>query len=96
MNYKKFKLFSGNLEKWKVVCDVIRKARCDVCMLQETKINEMTFNYVARFLPSFFNFNCAYILARGTRRGQIVAWKKHYDLINSWPTSHTLTVLCIY
>lgn len=99
MNYKKIKLLSwncrglGDPEKCKVVCDVIRKSRCDVCMLQETKMNTMSFNYVVRFLPTFFSFECAYSLARGTKGGQLVAWKKKFELVNSWSTKHTLTVL---
>lgn len=99
MNYKKFKLISwnvrglGNPDKCRVVCDVIRKSRGDICMLQETKLNDMNFNYVSLFLPTFFNFEVAYKLANGSKGGMVVAWKKHYQLINSWATKNTLTVV---
>lgn len=99
MNYKKMKLLSwncrglGDLKKCKVVSDVIRSSRCDICMLQETKINEMSFKYVSSFLPSFFFLNCAYILARGSKGGMVIAWKKFYLLQNTWATRNTLSVL---
>lgn len=99
MCYKKIRILSwncrglGNLEKCNVVCDVIRSARCDVCLLQETKLNEVVFKYVSRFLPSFFNFNVAYNQAFNTSGGLIIAWKRSYELIASWSTIHTLSVI---
>ena len=99
MSYKKIRILSwncrglGNLEKCNVVCDVIRSARCDVCLLQETKLNEVVFKYVSRFLPSFFNFNVAYNQAFNTSGGLIIAWKRSFELIASWSTIHTLSVI---
>lgn len=69
----------------------IHVATC-VCF-KRLKLNEMTFNYIVRFLPSFFNFECAYILADSSKGGQLIAWKKQFQLLNSWATQHTLTVL---
>lgn len=70
---KKFKLLSWNvrglglLDKCHVVRDVLRSSRCEICCLQETKINKMEFEYVARVLPSFFEINCVYLDATESR-----------------------------
>lgn len=75
---KKIKLISwncrglGDPEKCKVVCDVVRKSRGEICMFQETKINELSFNYASLFLPSFFNFEVAYTLANESKGGLIL------------------------
>lgn len=99
MYYKKTKLLSwnvkglGNPDKCNVVKDVIRTSRCDVCLLQETKMNEVTLNYVWRFLPSFFNPCCAFSEANHSKGGIIIAWKKSYEMESSWATRHALSVL---
>lgn len=102
MLYKKLKVLSWNvrglgaLDKCNVVRDVIRTSRCDVCLLQETKLNEVTLNYVLRFLPSFFNPQVAYNQAFNTSGGILIAWKRSYELQSSWSTEHTLTVKLLH
>lgn len=98
MYYKKIKFLSWNcrglglVEKCGVVSDMIRTSRCDVVLLQETKLNEVISNYVLRFLPSFSNLNCAYNQAHGTKGGLIIAWKRSFELIDSYSTPHSISV----
>lgn len=99
MNHKKIRILSwncrglGHVDKCNVVRDVIRSARCDVCLLQETKLNEVVYKYVSRFLPSFFDMNVAYNQAFNTSGGLIIAWKRSLELVASWSTVHTLSVV---
>lgn len=96
---KKIKILSWNCrglrcpQKCNVVRDVVRESRCDVCMFQETKLNECGLSYVSRFLPSFFNQSCAFNCSIGTSGGVVIAWKKNFELQKSFSTRHTLTVL---
>lgn len=98
MIHKKIKILSwncrglGDLEKCRVVSDVIRNSRCDVVLLQETKLNEVNLRYVLSFLPSFFNSNCAFNQASHSKGGLIIAWKRAFDLQMCYSTPHTLTV----
>lgn len=99
MYYKKIQILSwncrglGDEKKCGVVSDVIRTSRSDVVLLQETKLNEINLSYVLRFLPSFFNPICAYNQALTTKGGLLIAWKRSFDLISSFSTPHTITVL---
>lgn len=72
---------------------MIRISHGDIYMLKETKLNEVNFNYVSLFLPSFFNFNVAYKQADGSKGGLLIAWKMCYDLLNSWTTKNTVTTI---
>lgn len=99
MNYKKLKILSWNVRglgrdgKCNVVKEIIRSSRCDICMLQETKINEFPLNYGRHFLPSYFDDTCAFNLAINTSGGVLVAWKKQFQLLRSWSSRHTVSVL---
>lgn len=72
MLYAKFKILSWNfrglglLDKCNIVRETIRCSRCDICMLQETKLNEISLSYVSNFLPSYFNTDCVFNLADNT------------------------------
>lgn len=98
MNLKKFKLLSwnckglGSLEKCSVVRNVIRSSRCDVVCMQETKWNKMNLIYVSTVLPSFFEFDCMYIDAIGSRGGSLISWKRKFQLFSAWSTRHTISV----
>lgn len=81
----------GILDKCNVVRETIRSSRCDICMLQETKLNEFSLSYVARFLPSYFDSTCAYNLA--INWGILIAWKRKFKCITSWSTMHTTSVV---
>lgn len=99
MNYKMCKILSWNcrglglLDKCNVVREVIRSSRCDVCLLQETKLSEIPFNYFSRFLPSYFNLSCVYNLADHSKGGILIGWKRSYEMLNSWSTAHTASVM---
>lgn len=96
---KKFSLLSWNVrglggdEKCFVVRNIIKNSRCDVCAFQETKCNRMQLSYVSRFLPSFFDLDVAFNLAANSAGGLIIAWRRSFNLISSWSTKHSLTVL---
>lgn len=96
---KKFKLVSwncrglGNLKKCDVVRSVLRESRCDVCMLQETKLNEYNLNYYSRLLPSFFDKNVVVVHANNSKGGILIAWKRSYQLLNCWTTRNSCTAL---
>lgn len=96
--FRKFKVLSwncrglGRLEKCDVVKNVIRQSRCDVCMLQETKLNEISLNYSSA-LPSFFEKNCVVVHANNSAGGLLIAWKHNYRLMSSWGTRHTCSAL---
>lgn len=98
MFIKKFKLLSwnvqglGNDEKCNVVRNVIRKARCDVLALQETKCNSIDSFYVSRFLPYFFNRDVVYNLADNSTGGIIIAWTHAFTMTSAWATRHTVSV----
>ena len=95
---QKFKILSwncrglGRLDKCDVVRNVIRQSRCDICMLQETKMNENNLNYVS-VLPFFFERNCVVVHAHNTSGGLLISWKYTYKLISSWGTRHTCSAL---
>lgn len=97
MKMKKLSLLSwncrglGNLDKCLVVRNLIRSSRCDVVCLQETKWNKIDLVYIASVLPSFFERNCVYIHAIGSRGGCLISWKRSYRLQTSWATRHTIT-----
>lgn len=99
MFLKKFKFLSWNVrglgddEKCNVVRNVIKNSRCDVCVLQETKCNKFVLSYILRFLPSFFSFDVAYNLASNSKGGTIIIWKRTFELVSSWSTRHSVTVL---
>lgn len=96
---KQFKLLSwnvrglGNDDKCRIVRNVIKNSRCDVCVLQESKCNKFDLSYIMRFIPSFFSFEVAYNLAINSAGGTFIVWKKSFQLVSSWSTQHTLTVL---
>lgn len=98
-NLKKFKIVSwncrglGNLEKCDVVRNALRQSRCDVCMIQETKWNDINFNFYSRLLPSFFDRNVVVVHAQNSAGGILIAWNRSYQLLNSWSTRHTCTAL---
>lgn len=83
----------GCVKKINVVRDVIRTSRCDIVCFQETKWNKYDLSYYFRLLPSFFETNCVTLHAEGTAGGCLVAWKREYELISSWATRHTVTVV---
>lgn len=96
---KKLKLVSwncrglGNLNKCDVVRSVLRQSRCDVCMLQETKLNEYNLNCYSRHLPSFFDKNVAVVHANNSAGGILIAWKRSYQLLNCWTTRNSCSAL---
>lgn len=83
----------GDLEKCNVVRNVLRTSRCDVVLLQETKLNEYDLKYFSEFLPTFIDRDCASLQAIESRGGCIVAWKRSYTMLNSWTTRHTVSVI---
>ena len=99
MFLKKITLLSWNVrgmgddEKCLVIKNTIKKSRCDVCVLQETKCNRIDLSCVLRFLPSFFSYDVAFNLAINSAGGIIIAWKRAFKLVSSWSTRHTVTVL---
>lgn len=99
MIYKKLKVLSWNcrrlglVDKCNVVCEVIRSSRCDVVLLQQTKLNELSLSYTRCFLPSFFNPSCVYNLADRSKGGIIIAWKNNFELLKSWSTYHMALAL---
>lgn len=96
---KKFKFLSWNIrglgsnEKCDIVRNVIKNSRCDVVAFQETKCNTVDFSYVVRFLPSFFSKEVAFNKAINSAGGTLIAWKHSFELITSWSTKHTITVV---
>lgn len=99
MNYKKFKLLSWNVrglglnEKCNVVRNIIKNARCEVVLLQETKCNSLELSQLFRFLPSFFSLDVAYNLTINSARGILIAWRRSIRLIKSCSTKHTVSAL---
>lgn len=99
MNLKKFKLLSwnckglGSLEKCLVVRNVIRSSRCDVVCMQDTKWSKMDFLYVSTVLPSFFENDCMFINAIGSRGGCLISWKRRFRMNSAWATTHTISVV---
>lgn len=83
----------GNDEKCGVVRNIIRKTRCDVVALQETKGNRVDFTYVSRFLPSYFSYDVVFNLANGSKGGTLIAWTRSFTLVSSWSTYHTVSVM---
>lgn len=83
------------LDKCNVVREVIRSSRCDVCLLQETKLNEISLSYVVNFLPSYFSPNCVFNLVFNSLGGILIAWKKSFQLIKSWSTPHTVSAVLL-
>lgn len=96
---KKLKLMSwncrglGSIEKSEVVRNVIRHSRCDVCLLQETKLNESNLNYYSCALPSFFEKQAVMLYADGSKGGLIITWKRSFQLLNSWTTRNSCSAL---
>lgn len=101
MSYKKTNILTWNVrglglkEKCNVVRQTLRTSRCDICMLQETKLNEITLDYLLSLLPSYFDPHCIYNLANNSKGGILIAWKKKFKLISSWSTMHTSSVLLL-
>ena len=85
----------GNLDKCFVVRNAIKNSRCDVCCLQETKWNAFHLTYFLSVFPSYFDHNYAYICAKSTRGGCVIAWRRNYLLVNSWSTKNTITVVLL-
>lgn len=96
---KKFKLMCwncrglGNPEKCNVVREAIRKSRSDLCILQETKLNAFDLTAYSRILPSYFERRCVVLDAIDSRGGCLIAWKRDYELINSWSTKNTVSAV---
>ena len=99
MYLKKIKVLSwnvrglGDVNKCNVVKNVIRRSRCDIVCIQETKWNKTEFVYLASVLPNFFQRSCVVIDAQGAAGGVLIAWKHAYILMNSFTTKHTCTVV---
>lgn len=99
MEYKKLQILSWNcrglglIEKCNVVRETIRASRCDICLLQETKLNEISLTYVMMFLPSYFSPDCVYNCANNSSGGIIIAWKKCFVLLKCWSTRHTTSAV---
>lgn len=99
MFIKKFRLLSWNVrgagsdEKCNVLRNVIKNSRSDVVLLQETKSNRMDCFYIMRILPNFYNYETVFNLASHSAGGIVIAWRKSFDLINSWSTAHTITAV---
>lgn len=83
----------GSVQKCNVVRSTLVASRCEVCIFQETKLNEIDLNYFSLFLPSFFVRMCACNKAINNAGGCLIAWKRSYELINCWSTKHTISVL---
>lgn len=83
----------GCLKKCEVVKNSIKNSRCDLVLLQETKCNIMDVGVAMQFLPSFFDYNVAFNLASNSSGGIVISWKRSFQLMMSWSTPHTLTVL---
>lgn len=64
MNITKIKFLSWNVrglndvEKSNVVKNVIRRSRCDIVCMQETKLNKFEFSHASNVLPNFFSRRC--------------------------------------
>lgn len=82
----------GDSSKCAVVRNTIRMSRCDVICLQETKSNVNHLQYVHDVLPSFFDRQCATLFSNNTAGGCLIAWKRNFQLINSWATRHSISV----
>lgn len=99
MYLKKLKILSwntrglGDVKKCNVVKNVIRRSRCDIVCIQETKWSRFEFAYAANVLPNFFNRSCVFIDAQNAAGGVFIAWKHAYTLQNSFTTRHTCTVV---
>lgn len=76
-----------------MVRNIIRMARCDVVLFQETKCNRMELSYILHFLPSFFSTNVVYNLVVNSVGSTLIAWKRSYELLNLWASRHTVMVL---
>lgn len=82
MKVKKLKIMSWNVRglgdssKCNVVRNSIRQARCDVCCLQETKMNTTDFQFYSLVFPSYFERNVVGISAIGTAGGCVIGWKR--------------------
>lgn len=80
MNIKKLSLLSwncrglGSIEKCLIVRNVIKSSRCDIVCLQETKWNMYDLQYYMAVFPTYFYHQKAYINARGTKGGCVIAW----------------------
>lgn len=99
MNYKQFKLLLwnvrglGSASKCGVVRNVIRRSRCHIVCIQESKWNTYDLAYVASVLPSYFEMRCVLLNAQGRSGGCIIAWKRDYELINCFVTKHTCSAI---
>lgn len=97
MLLKNFKLISwntrglGDVDKCKVVRNVIRQERVEVVCLQETKWNRLDYSYVAAVLLSYYDMAVVYTQASNSAGGCLIGWKRAYTLLNSWVTKHTCT-----
>lgn len=76
-----------------MVRNVVRESRCDIVLFQESKCNKLEISYVTRLLPSFFSYEVSYNLALNSACGIIIAWRRSFQLLNSWSTRHSVTVL---
>lgn len=85
----------GHQDKCGVVRDLIRSSRCDVCCLQETKLNALNLAYASRFIPSFFQTNCVYLNASSSKGGMLITWKRNFTLINCFVTPHTCSAILV-
>lgn len=96
---KSFKVLCWNArglgadEKCNVIKNVIKESRYDICCIQETKWGVYDPRNHARVLPTFFERDCAILLARGTKWGTIISWKRCYSLINSWTITNKVSVV---
>lgn len=99
MLYKKTKVLCWNVrglglfDKCNVVRETIRASRCNFCMLQETKLNELCLSYVMKFLPSYFDPCCVFNLANQSKWDILIVWKRNFEMIKCWSTYHTTPVL---
>lgn len=99
MNMKKLRLVCWNVrglgcaQKCNVVRNPLVSSRCDVCLFQETKINESYLNYFVGVLPTYFSPDCVILHAINLAGGCLIAWRRNYTLINSWTTRHSISAL---
>lgn len=83
----------GDVKNCDVVKNIIRRSRCDIVCLQDTKWNKFDFAYISCVLPSFFHRGVFWVDANNLAGGIFIAWKHAYTLINSFATRHTCTVV---
>lgn len=84
----------GDVKKCSVVKNVVRSSRCDVVCFQETKWNKFELDYISTILPSFFQRGGGvWVDACNSTGGILIVWKHSFELLNSFVTRHTCSVV---